>query len=47
MLQYMSMLSESVIILKMNWLLYWLSFGVSFAGAYLGLLLAGIQDAKV
>lgn len=35
MLQYISMLSESVIILKMNWLLYWLSFGVGFAGAYL------------
>lgn len=34
-LQYMSMLSESVIILKMNWALYWASFGVSFAGAYL------------
>ena len=35
MLQYMSMLSDSVINLEMNWLLYWLSFGVSFAGAYL------------
>jgi len=35
MLHYMSMLTESVIILKMNWLLFWLSFGVSFVGAYL------------
>ncbi|WP_141502154.1 ATP-binding protein [Paenibacillus luteus] len=35
MLQYMSMLSETVILLKMNWLLFWLSYGVSFAGAYL------------
>lgn len=35
MLQYISMLSESVVILQMNWPLFWLSFGVGFAGAYL------------
>ncbi|WP_138754902.1 ATP-binding protein [Paenibacillus sinopodophylli] len=35
MLQYISMLSESVVILQINWLLYWLSFGVGFVGAYL------------
>jgi two-component system sporulation sensor kinase A len=34
-LQYMSMLSDSVIILKMNWLLYLLSYVVSFIGAYI------------
>jgi two-component system sporulation sensor kinase A len=35
MLHYMSKLTESVIILKMDWLLFWLSFGVSYVGAYL------------
>lgn len=34
-LQYMSMLSDSVIILKMDWLLYLLSYAVSFIGAYI------------
>lgn len=34
-LQYMSMMSESIVVIKMNWLLYVLSFGVSFLGAYL------------
>ncbi|OBZ11173.1 MULTISPECIES: ATP-binding protein [Bacillales] len=34
-LQYMSMLSDSIIILKMNWLLYLLSYAVSFIGAYI------------
>ncbi|WP_339206504.1 ATP-binding protein [Paenibacillus sp. FSL K6-3182] len=35
MLHYLSMLSESVVILKMDWPLYWISFGVNFIGAYL------------
>jgi len=35
MLHYLSMLSESVITLKMDWLLYWISFGVNFIGSYL------------
>ncbi|OMF32645.1 hypothetical protein BK133_14175 [Paenibacillus sp. FSL H8-0548] len=45
-LQYMSMLSESTAGIKMNWLLYMLSFGVSFLGAYLAFYWLAAKTSK-